>query len=360
MQNGEVLLRVEDLSVNYHSEDAAIHAVSHVNFDIHKKQVVAVVGESGCGKSTLALSLIGLLPAPPAEVTSGKVVFEDKDVFSLPAREVQRIRGTDIGMIFQEPLSSLNPVLKVSDQIGEAIAIKRSRQTKRRELKAYSYKPGRLPLESPYRKLVSTGRMGHLRRRMPQEIEEQMIRALKLVRIPDPERILDRYPFELSGGMRQRVMIAMALSEDPKLLIADEPTTALDVTTQAQVLRLMMELVNELNTSLLIITHDLGVAAQIAERVLVMYAGVIVEDAAVNDLFANPRHPYTKGLLTCLPKASKKVGKLGSIPGSVIDLRQDVKWCQFADRCPYVMKRCREESPKLEGDENRVACFLYS
>jgi oligopeptide/dipeptide ABC transporter ATP-binding protein len=212
-------------------------------------------------------------------------------------------------------------------------------------------------MESPYRKLAGIGR---LNRRIPQEIEEEMTRALKLVRIPDPERILDRYPFELSGGMRQRVMIAMALSENPKLLIADEPTTALDVTTQAQVLRLMMELVNEVNTSLLIITHDLGVAAQIAERVLVMYAGVIVEDAAVNELFANPRHPYTKALLTCLPKASKKVGKLGAIPGSVLDLRQDIKWCPFIERCPYAMKRCKEEHPQLEGDVNRVACFLYS
>lgn len=353
--NGEALVRVEDLSVDYRSKDSSIHAVSHVNFEIHTKQVVAVVGESGCGKSTLALSMIGLLPFPPAEVLSGKVIFEDRDILSEPAREVQKIRGTGIGMIFQEPLSSLDPVLKVRDQMGEAISIRKSRRSNGHKLKAYSYKPGQLPVESPYRKLLH---ISPLKRRFPREIEEEMIRALKLVRIPDPERILDRYPFELSGGMRQRVMIAMTLSENPKLLIADEPTTALDVTTQAQVLRLMRELVDEVNTSLLIITHDLGVAAQIAERVLVMYAGVIVEDAPVNDLFANPRHPYTKGLLTCLPKGSKKDGKLGSILGSILDLREDIKWCPFVERCPYAMKRCKEEHPHLEGDVNRVACFL--
>lgn len=353
------VIQVHDLSVDYQSENGPIHAVSHMSFDAHEKQVVALVGESGCGKTTLALSMIRLLPSPPGKIVSGQVILEERDILSLPSQEVQKFRGTGIGMIFQEPLSSLNPVLKIREQMGEAILIRKLRSSDGHlETRVYSYRAGESRIESPFKKLLGTRVLRHV---YPSDIEEEMVRALKLVRIADPERILNRYPFELSGGMRQRVMIAMVLSQNPRILIADEPTSFLDVTTQAQVLRLMRELADKTMTSLLIITHDLGVAAQIADRVLVMYAGELMEDATADELFTNPLHPYTKALLGCLPKGSKANGPLGSIRGSVPDLRQDINWCPFVDRCPYAMNRCREEHPLLEGDErHRVSCFLYS
>jgi len=353
------LVRVQELSVDYRSERGEIHALSHVSFELHEGEVVAVVGESGCGKSTLALSLIRLLPVPPGRFIAGSVFFGETDMLAAHPREVQKIRGTGVSMIFQEPLSSLNPVLKVRDQLGEAIIVRRSRASGlHTERDTRFYEAGDVVPEPRFHRLFG---LRALKRGFSKEVEEEVMNVLSLVRISDPKRMLDRYPFELSGGMRQRVMIAMALAEKPSLLIADEPTTALDVTTQAQVLKLMRGFADEVKTSLLLITHDLGVAAQVADRVLVMYAGEVVEDAEVAQLFNNPLHPYTRALLECLPKGSKNEGRLGSIPGSVPDLMQHLDRCPFADRCRYVFDRCWKERPKLEGDEKHgVACFLHS
>lgn len=321
---------------------------------IGENRLVAVVGESGCGKSTLALSIIGLLPYGKGKVTTGSIRFKGTDLVPLDESHRREYRGTQIAMIFQEPLTSLNPVYRVGDQIAEAIVVRKSRlegngHSSQVMQKSYNAK--------------SSGRPSRFRlsRSMPPELREEVINALKLVRMPDPEHVAERYPFELSGGMRQRAMIAMALAEKPALLIADEPTTALDVTTQAQVLKLMKELMNEVNASILLITHDLAVASQVADEIKVMYAGDVVEDASVNDLFAEPLHPYTRGLLSCVPTKSKDESELRPIPGQLPDATATIEGCKFAARCPQVMDICRKKDPRLieSKPSHRVACFLY-
>jgi len=269
---------------------------------------------------------------------------------------MKRYRGTEIAMIFQEPLTSLNPVYKIVEQIAEAVIVRKIRKESGKNVtgevmqKVYRtqgvHVPSRVPL---------------LRRRISQELRDEVIHWLNLVRIPDPEQILERYPFELSGGMRQRVMIAMALSQEPALLLADEPTTALDVTTQAQVLKLMRELMDKVNTSIILVTHDLAVASQVADRVVVMYAGGIAEDAEVHELFSNPMHPYTKALLNCIPNGTKNNSSLRAIPGSVPDMIHLLSGCQFAPRCPHVTDKCNSIRPKLNASQknHEVACFLY-
>jgi len=322
-----------------------------------ENQLIAVVGESGCGKSTLALSIIGLLSRPPAIVESGAIEYKEVDLLAINNTRMREYRGTEIAMIFQEPLTSLNPVYRVGDQIAEAIMIRDLRKAKhladfpQSEFMQKTYK-----VDTP-----KISRLPRFRRRIPEELKKQIIDYLKLVRIADPEQVMERYPFELSGGMRQRVMIAMALSQKPALLVADEPTTALDVTTQAQVLKLMKELMTEVKTSILLITHDLAVASQVADRVIVMYAGDVVEDASVYDLFSDPLHPYTKGLLSCIPAGSKDETVLKPIPGSVPNLTKLPIGCKFAPRCPYVMEVCKTRPPKLvEAKPNhKVSCFLY-
>ncbi len=319
------LLRVRDLVTSFRTDQGTVRAVDGVSFDVEEGTTVGVVGESGCGKSVTSLSILRLIPTPPGSIDSGTIEFRDKDLLKLSEREMRDIRGNQISMIFQEPMTSLNPVYTVGAQIVEAIRLHQKKSRK----EAYA----------------------------------RAIEMLRLVGIPSAETNVDAYPHQLSGGMRQRVMIAMALSCEPSLLIADEPTTALDVTIQAQILELLRKLQSQMKMSVLLITHDLGVIAEYTEHVIVMYAGRVVESAPVKEIFAHPRHPYTRGLMQSIPKVGEgRVGKrLPTIEGMVPDLRNLPKGCLFADRCSMVIDKCRESEPPLEavvGSEKRLTrCF---
>ncbi len=314
------LLSVRDLVTTFRAHDATVRAVDGVSFDVPEGASIGLVGESGCGKSVTSLSILRLVPDPPGRIESGSILFRDRDLLALPEREMRAVRGDQISMIFQEPMTSLNPVYTVGSQIVEAIRLHRS---------------------------VSR-RAAHVR----------AVEMLRLVGVPSPEESSRSYPHELSGGMRQRVMIAMALSCEPKLLIADEPTTALDVTIQAQILELLSKLQRDLGMSVLLITHDLGIVAEHTSHVLVMYAGKIVESAPVADLFAHPRHPYTRGLLESIPRARTQAAptakgeprarvRLKTIEGMVPDLTRLPPGCRFADRCPLVIDECKRVEPEL-------------
>jgi peptide/nickel transport system ATP-binding protein len=353
------LLDIDNLTVQYRTGAGVVTALNSINLELGKNELVALVGESGCGKSTLGLSVIGLLPQNTSRVTSGSINYKGTDLAKLNKNEIRRYRGTEIAMIFQEPLTSLNPVYRIGDQIAEAITVRNSRKGSEKNSSSassevmqnvYNSKSSQVPSKVP-----------RLKRSIPRELRNEIIDWLKLVRISDPDQVLDRYPFELSGGMRQRVIIAMALSQRPALLIADEPTTALDVTTQAQVLKLMHELMDEFDTTILLVTHDLAVACQVADRCVVMYAGEVAEEAKVRDLFSNPMHPYTKGLLNCIPSGTKADSLLNPIPGSLPDLMHPPPGCKFATRCPYKFARCELNHPELTITQNNqgVACFLY-
>ncbi len=342
--------------MSYKSRRGDLRAVDGVSLDIEKNRFIAVVGESGCGKSTLALAIIGLLASPPAKIQGGRIEYKSIDLLGVKERERRQYRGTEIAMIFQEPLTSLNPVYKVGDQISEAIIVRQERKggpsASENDVMQNVYRMGSLPTPS--------------RLRLPKwnqrsRLQAEVLDALRLVRIADPEQVIDRYPFELSGGMVQRVMIAMALAQKPALLIADEPTTALDVTTQAQVLKLMKLLMEESGTSILFITHDMAVASQVADRIVVMYAGDIVEDSDVYDFFSRPSHPYSRGLLSCVPSGSKETTKLNSIPGNVPDPGKAFVGCKYASRCPHAMDVCLSKKPTTTevSPNHRVACFLY-
>jgi oligopeptide/dipeptide ABC transporter ATP-binding protein len=349
------LLDIDDLTIRYATGHATITALDSVSLEVGENEFLGVVGESGCGKSTLGLSIIGLLP-PNSQVVQGSMNYKETNLVKLDQNAMKRYRGTEIAMIFQEPLTSLNPVYRVEDQIAEAVVLRKTRKESGEKVtgevmqKVYRTKGIHIP-----------SRLPSVRRRLPQDLRSEVIQWLNLVRIPDPEQVLDRYPFELSGGMRQRVMIAMALSQEPALLIADEPTTALDVTTQAQVLKLMRELMDKVNTSIILVTHDLAVASQVADRVVVMYAGEIAEDAEVHDFFSRPMHPYAKALLNCIPNGTKNDSSLSAIPGSVPDMMLLPHGCQFAPRCPHVTNKCNSNRPRLIADQkkHKVACFLY-
>jgi len=330
------LLDVTDLSVDYVSKTGTVHALDSMSLSVEASKLIAIVGESGCGKSTFGLSIIKLLPMPPAKYTHGRVLYKGTDLVKLDREQIRLFRGTEIAMIFQEPMSSLNPTKKIHTQIEEAISVREERAKGLGE-------PGKdHGTDDP-------GRM------------KEVISVLNKVLIPDPEEVANRYPFELSGGMRQRVMIAMSLAQRPSLLIADEPTTALDVTTQAQVLKLMRNLMDDAKTSILLITHDLAVASQVADTIAVMYGGEVVEETDVLELFSEPLHPYTQGLLSCVPTAPKEVSRLKPIRGNVPDLRLAIAGCKFASRCPFAMERCNKEKPKLSSvkEKHRVACHLY-
>jgi peptide/nickel transport system ATP-binding protein len=318
----ESLLEVKKLRTSFFTGDGVVHAVDNVSFHVGRGEAVALVGESGCGKSVTALSIMRLV-TPPGKITGGQVLFKGKDLAALSENEIRKVRGDDIAMVFQEPMTSLNPVFKIGAQVAEAIRIHRKVSKKEAWKKA--------------------GEM------------------LELVSIPDPVKRLDDYPHQLSGGMRQRVMIAMALSCDPELLIADEPTTALDVTIQAQIMELLASLQKRLGLALLLITHDLGVVAEFCERVIVMYTGRIVEEAPVRELFANPAHPYTRGLLKSLPSVTKEGGRLPTIKGMVPSLTALPKGCKFNPRCPDVMEICLGNEPArmAVGKGHDARCYLH-
>ncbi len=336
------LLQLTDFSVHYRSPRGEVRALNSVSLDVKEEEFIALVGESGCGKTTLGLAAIGLLPPHSARVATGSLLYKGTDLAKLEPAKMKDYRGSEISMIFQEPLTSLNPLRRVGEQIGEAVVLRRKRKNHGTPVKGAPRIPGR-------------------RWKLPPDVKAEVEEMLTLVRIPDPDHIINRYPFELSGGMRQRVMIAMALSQQPALLIADEPTTALDVTTQAQVLKLMKEIKDKLGTTIMLVTHDLAVASQVADRVVVMYAGQVVEDAEVHELFSAPKHPYTQGLLSCIPTGKKTGKQLTPIKGTIPDLTMRAEMCQFQPRCPFAMDICSKKEPELkdQGKNHRVACFLY-
>ena len=307
------LLRIDNLSTHFPTDDGVVKAVDGVSLVINEGETLGIVGESGCGKSVTALSIMRLL-TPPGRIVEGSIHFEGRDLAKISDEEMRRIRGNEIGMIFQEPMTSLNPVYTVGDQISEAIVL-------------------------------------HLRK-SKKEARDMSIELLRRVGIPMPEKRFDDYPHQMSGGMRQRVMIAIALSCNPKLLIADEPTTALDVTIQAQILELMKSLKADFGMSIAVITHDLGVVADMADRIVVMYAGNVVEEATAKDLFHMPHHPYTEGLLKSIPRLDQMRGTLHVIPGSVPSPLNLPKGCRFAPRCPYARAECNATEPELTARED--------
>jgi oligopeptide/dipeptide ABC transporter ATP-binding protein len=319
------VLDVKGLQTVFFTNSGLFRAVDDVSFHVKRGETLAIVGESGCGKSVSALSVMRLVPDPPGRIVGGKILLEGTDLLALDEAKMRGIRGNRISMIFQEPMTSLNPVIRIGDQISEAIRLHRDVSAK--------------------------------------EARDKAIEMLRLVRIPEPARRAQEYPHQLSGGMRQRAMIAMALACRPALLIADEPTTALDVTIQAQILALMVDLQKELSMGLILITHDLGVVAQTAQRVIVMYAGKKVEEADVDTLFANPRHPYTRGLMASIPAVpTAQAGgseRLAEIPGTVPALTRLPQGCAFAPRCKLAIDKCREEYPPLAefGGNHLAACW---
>jgi oligopeptide/dipeptide ABC transporter ATP-binding protein len=322
--DGDVLLDVRGLKTYFHVMDGTVRAVDGVDFKIRRGGTLGLVGESGCGKSVTAHTIMRLIEMPPGEIADGEIWFDGRDLLTLSADEMRDVRGNDIAMVFQEPMTSLNPVFTVGDQIAEAITLHQN----------------------------VNGR----------QASKLAVESLKLVGLSAPERRARQYPHELSGGMRQRVMIAMALSCNPKLLIADEPTTALDVTIQAQILELIKELQERTGTALLLITHDLGVVAETVQDIAVMYAGRIVETGAVEEVLLSPKHPYTQGLLNSIPSEQKRGRQLSAIKGVVPNPFRMPPGCKFEPRCPYAWERCQAEPELIEvgGPDRRSRCWLQA
>lgn len=323
----EKLVEIKNLKTYFYTEDGIVPAVDGVDFYIKPGETLGVVGESGCGKSVTSLSILRLIPNPPGKIMEGsEIYFEGRDLLKLSEKEMRKIRGNDISMIFQEPMTSLNPVFRIGYQLEEVLRL--------------------------HQKMNKS------------EARKKSIELLKLVDIPRPEKVADDFPHSLSGGMRQRAMIAMALACNPKLLIADEPTTALDVTVQAQILDLMKELKTKINSSVMLITHNLGVVAETCDRIIVMYAGLVVEEGNVYEIFEEPKHPYTVGLLKSIPslETQNMHDKLESIPGVVPNPLNMPKGCRFSPRCSHAMDICRMEEPQLSiiDNERTVRCHLYN
>lgn len=319
----EVVLELKEVRTHFFTDGGEIPAVDGVSIKIHKGEVVGVVGESGCGKSVMSLAVMNLVPDPPGKIVAGEILFKEENLVGASTRRMKRIRGNEIAMIFQEPMTSLNPLFTIGNQLIEAIR--------------------------NHQKITK------------KEARGRAVEMLQKVGIPRSKEIVDEYPHQLSGGMRQRVMIAMAMSCDPELLIADEPTTALDVTIQAQILDLMRKLNKEQGTAVMMITHDLGVVAEICDRVVVMYAGQVVEEGTVRAILKGPKHPYTKGLIRSLPKIHEQEQRLYSIPGTVPKPGLIREGCRFAARCAEVFGQCQVEDPALfiDGGGHQVRCFLY-
>lgn len=315
------ILTVENLTVDFTTDKGTVRAIDGISFEVMPGETLAIVGESGCGKSVSSLSIMGLVPSPPGKIVDGSIKFNNRELIGLSEKEYRKVRGNDISMIFQEPMTALNPVLKISTQMVDVIRLHNEVSKSKAKARA--------------------------------------IEMLEAVGIPSPESRINEYPHQLSGGMRQRVMIAMALSCGPDLLLADEPTTALDVTIQAQVMNEMVRLQKELGMAVILVTHDLGVVAESCQRVVVMYCGQIIEQAPVNDIFASPKHPYTQGLLKSIPVVrEEKIARLPTIEGVVPDLLDLPSGCRFADRCQFSEDRCRTNRPQLSGTEtHQVACF---
>ncbi len=319
----DIVLEVKNLRTYFHTDEGVIPAVDGVDFTLKKGKTLCVVGESGCGKSVTAFSVMRLIPMPPGKVESGEILYNGKNIVKLTENEMRGIRGNEIAMIFQEPMTSLNPVYTIGNQIVEAIVL--------------------------HQKVK------------PKEARQRAIKMLEKVGLPDPQKRIDEYPHQMSGGMKQRVMIAMALSCNPEILIADEPTTALDVTIQAQILDLLKQLKETEGMSIMLITHDLAVVSEVADEVLVMYASKVVENAGVNDIFNDPKHPYTQGLIKAIPKLGNRVERLNEIPGQVPRPQNYPEGCHFADRCPRVMDICHKRDPGMTevGSGHLVSCFIY-
>jgi len=321
--DSQKILEIKDLRTRFYIAEGTVYAVNGVSFYLNHGETIAVVGESGCGKSVTMMSIMGLIPIPPGKITSGQAFYEGRDLLKLSESEMEEIRGKDIAMVFQDPMTAFNPVLSIGRQLGEPLRV-------------------HLGLNK-------------------EEINQRSIELLEQVGISDPAQHLVDYPHQFSGGMRQRAMIAMALSCSPSILIADEPTTALDVTIQAQIVELVLRIRQQMNMAVIWITHDLGVVAEIAERVLVMYAGFIVEEAIVDDLYEDPQHPYTQALLAALPRIDRRRDKrLQSIPGAPPNLLVTPKGCPFMPRCQFAFSHCRDEMPPLfqVGLNHRAACWL--
>ncbi|KAA0561775.1 ABC transporter ATP-binding protein [Bacillus sp. CH30_1T] len=319
-----VVLEVKNLKTHFTSKKGVTKAVDGIDFVLHEGETLGIVGESGCGKSMTSLSILRLVPSPPGKIVDGTIELKGKDILKMSESELRKVRGNQISMIFQEPMTSLNPVIPVGEQIAEAVRIHQ-----------------KLGKKDAWKKAVE---------------------MLELVGIPSPEQRAKQEPFQLSGGMRQRVMIAIALACNPEVLIADEPTTALDVTIQAQILELMKDLQRKLNMGIIFITHDLGVVAELCDKVAVMYAGQVVEYSSTEQLFSNPKHPYTNGLMSSLPKLYEDQAELETMPGSVPSPYNMPKGCRFSPRCALATARCHEEEPQLHSlnDGSQIRCFLYN
>lgn len=317
--DNNMLLQVKNLTVEYTSEGSAIHAVNHISFDLEKGKTIGLVGETGAGKTSIARAILGILPEPPAKVRSGEILFDGRDMLKMSEHEMQKIRGKKISMIFQDPMTALNPIMRVGEQIAEVIELHEK-----------------------------CGRNGAIQR------AKEM---LEMVGIPG-DRYYE-YPHQFSGGMKQRVVIAMALACSPELLLADEPTTALDVTIQAQILELMKSLQKEYKTSLIMITHNLGIIAELCQKVAIMYGGEIIEFGSVKEVFTNPQHPYTVGLLNAIPKLDGNQSRLNSIPGNVANSHELPQGCKFHPRCGECGGKCREARPHMIrlSDDHEVACW---
>jgi len=342
----DLLVEIKDLRLDFRTYDGVSKVLNGVNLKIWRGDILGLVGETGCGKTMTSLSIPRLIPCPPGEITSGQVLFEGEDVLQKTQEEIRLLRAKRLAMIFQDPTTSLNPVFSIGDQMIDIIGSRRDPSS-----------ASRLSL------LGGLGNLVPATRELRQAARERAIEMLQRVGIGDASERIDDYPHQFSGGMRQRVLIAMALSETPSLLIADEPTTALDVSIQAQILRLIEELVQELHLSVLLITHNLGVVARMCQRVAVMYAGVVVEHGSIMDVFKNPKHPYTVGLLRAIPTYGTERGEIKGIPGSVPNFLDPPPGCRFHPRCEHAMPRCAEEPPPAPTEiasGHEVSCFLYS